>query len=259
MPDKNFIYTDLYILIFQAKIQFWEYILFPVFFLIIFYLARRTQRNKINANFEYKYYVNGLLFKMLGVFCFCMIYTYYYDGGDTFVYFNNARGMSEMLFNEPLNFFSIMGGNLSSENFSIFAKYNYQFFYWKDPQAFFVVRLTTPLIFFGIKGYLLTSIITAYITYSGVWKLYQVFYIHFPKLHKEFAIAIIFMPSVAFWGSGILKDSWTLAAAGWLTYSFYQLFIKKGKTKYYFYFVAFFISSYIIISIKPYILYSLFH
>src|SRR3989339_1559590 len=125
MPDKNFIYTDLYILIFQAKIQFWEYILFPVFFLIIFYLARRTQRNKINANFEYKYYVNGLLFKMLGVFCFCMIYTYYYDGGDTFVYFNNARGMSEMLFNEPLNFFSIMGGNLSSENFSIFAKYNY--------------------------------------------------------------------------------------------------------------------------------------
>ena len=257
MPDKNFIYTDLYLLIFHARIQFWEYFVLPIFVLLIYFIAKRTQRLKIEAFPEYKYYVNAILFKILGVFGFCMIYTYYYDGGDTFVYFVNANALSSMAFDNPLTCLSIFFGDMSSENQTIFSQYTRWLFYWRDPQAFFVNKLVAPATLLGLKGYLLTSVVVASITFSGVWKMYRVFYDHFPKLHKELAIAILFMPSVVFWGSGILKDSFTLASAGWITYSFYHLAIKLSRKKIFYHLLTAFISAYILISLKPYILYSL--
>jgi hypothetical protein len=48
-----------------------------------------------------------------------------------------------------------------------------------------------------------------------------VFYHLYPQLHKKLAIAILFMPSVFFWGSGFLKDTITLGALGWAFYGFY--------------------------------------
>lgn len=257
MPEKNFVYTDFYYLLFYARIQYWEFVVFPIFVLIIYFFARRKQRLEIEKFPEYEYYVKAILFKIFGVLGFCLIYTYYYDGGDTFVYFDNACGLSSMAFFQPLGFLSIMGGNMSPENYSDFTHYSSILYYWKDPQTFFVNKLIAPFTLLGLKGYLLTSVLIAYVTFSGIWKLFQVFVEHFPDIKKELAIAILFMPSVAFWGSGILKDSWTLSATGWLTYSFYYLAIKTSRKKFYYYLVTAFISTYIIFSIKPYILYSL--
>ena len=74
-------------------------------------------------------------------------------------------------------------------------------------------------------------------------------------LKREFAIAILFIPSCIFWGSGLMKDSFTLSAVGWFTYAFYHFFIKKEwKT---IYGVEIFISAFIILSIKPYIFFAL--
>jgi hypothetical protein len=62
-----------------------------------------------------------------------------------------------------------------------------------------------------------------------MWKLYQTFLKEFPDLKKEFAIACLFIPSCVFWGSGLMKDSFTLSAVGWFTYAFYHFFIKKQR------------------------------
>ncbi len=74
-------------------------------------------------------------------------------------------------------------------------------------------------------------------------------------LKKELAIAVLFIPSCVFWGSGLAKDSFTLSAVGWFTYSFYHFFIKK---EFKIIFCAeIFISAFIILSIKPYIFFAL--
>lgn len=242
---------------YNGRLSLLDLVLFPIYVFIIYIFAKRTQNNHIEKCPEYKYYIKGLFAKIIGVIGFSIIYAYYYDGGDTFVYFNNASGLTTIAFSDTSSFLSIMSGNMSHENFLIFEKYNYQLFYWKDPQAFSVIKLVVPFAFLGLKCYLLTSIIVAYITYSGVWKLYQMFVKCFPNMKKEIAIAILFMPSVAFWGSGVLKDSWTLSAAGWLTYSFYNIFIKIEKKSLFLNIINVIISSYILFSIKPYILFSL--
>ncbi len=77
----------------------------------------------------------------------------------------------------------------------------------------------------------------------------------YPGLTKEFAWSILFVPSVIFWSSGILKDPLTFSAVGWQTYSLWNIFIKKRniKTNILYYVISIFV----IMKIKPYILYAL--
>jgi len=71
------------------------------------------------------------------------------------------------------------------------------------------------------------------------------------------AIAILFMPSVSFWGSGVGKDSFMLSALGWFVYSFYSL-VKRNKgepaLKHYIFIIF---SVFIMISIKAFNFYAM--
>jgi hypothetical protein len=73
----------------------------------------------------------------------------------------------------------------------------------------------------------------------------------FPKIYKQLAIPLLFIPSAAFWGSGILKDTFTFSAIGWFVYAFYCAFITKENVKKNI--LILLLSAWIIISIKPYI------
>ena len=77
----------------------------------------------------------------------------------------------------------------------------------------------------------------------------------YPGNQKQFAYIILFMPSLIFWGSGIMKDSFVLASTCWITYSFYKVFIERKKMTLNILFI--FLNIYIILSTKTYVLLSL--
>ena len=117
------------------------------------------------------------------------------------------------------------------------------------------MRLSVIFVFLGAKLYLPASALVSWFTFSGLWKLFKVFNAEFPQLQKQLALAILFVPSVVFWGSGILKDSYCLTALAWVVYAAYNLFNTTSiQLKYYFIFAVF---SYILIAIKPYIFLSI--
>jgi len=60
-----------------------------------------------------------------------------------------------------------------------------------------------------------TVMLLALVSFGGVWRMYQIFIMEFPKLERPLAYTFFFLPSVFFWGSGILKDSITLSALGY--------------------------------------------
>jgi hypothetical protein len=73
----------------------------------------------------------------------------------------------------------------------------------------------------------------------------------YPKHIKSIAIAVLFVPSVVFWGSGIFKDSYALSSSLWIIASTYALFFRKEKILLHFFLLLF--NAYILISVKPYI------
>lgn len=201
----------------------------------------------------------ALICKLIGGIGVCLIYSFYYtEGGDVSNYFLSANTYVNVLYSgrfdlffDMMNFYNI---NISQLPFG-FYNLGGVYFSHSDTYALFTVALTVPLCILGCCSFVPTTIILSSLSFIGLWKLYEVFIFHFPHLKKQFAIAIFFMPSVFFWGSGILKDTYTLSCVGFFTYAIFNLFIiKNRKVKY---IVLLITSGLIILLIKPYILFAL--
>jgi hypothetical protein len=115
-----------------------------------------------------------------------------------------------------------------------------------------VIRLDALFSFFCLGSYAVINLFFACLAFSGLWKLYLFFYEQYPKLHKQFAISILYFPTLAFWSAGLLKDSLCIAALGWLTYSLYGLIYKRKSILKNC--VLVFISAYFLTILKVYIL-----
>lgn len=222
----------------------------PIVFFLILTNANSIKNKNIDANPAYEYYTRGLMAKVFGGIAITFIYIFYYGGGDTIEYWKSSRTLSQMIYHYPTVYFDIMLGNLSYFNFWHFDKIGFPY-YWKDPTSYAVVRYTSVFAMLTVNSIIGTVMLVAWLSYKGVWKLYLVFTEMYPRLTKELAIAILFIPSVVFWGSGVLKDTFTFGAACWFTYSFYNMAIKRRKV--FQNILAIVAMTYIIISIKPYI------
>ncbi|MBK6836644.1 MAG: hypothetical protein IPG89_21265 [Bacteroidetes bacterium] len=227
----------------QDYLSIYDLLLTPIYLGVVLFLAKIYEKSKIAEHPEYKYFTKGLMIKILGAFALGCVYMFYYSGGDTTNYFQSARAYVNLAFYNWDDFIEGWLGNPGGVN-----AWNYfnedtgiPVYFHRDHHAFWVVRLLIPIEFIGANSYFCTSILVAFVTYTGAWKLYQTFLHQFPSLKKELAIACIYIPSCVFWGSGIMKDSFTLAAVGWYTYAFYHFFIQKNFNLKFALFIYFFI------------------
>ena len=100
---------------------------------------------------------------------------------------------------------------------------------WRDQSTFSVSRYSTLFCLIGAKSFIITSFIVCCFSYVGIWKFYRLLNILYPGYEKGLAYIILFLPSIAFWGSGIMKDSYTVSSACWITYNFYMVLISRKK------------------------------
>jgi hypothetical protein len=232
----------------------YDFILPFAYVIFILIIASIIRNKNIIKEPEYKYFISGLLVKIIGGVCVVLIYCFYYVGGDTISYSEHINMLNNLATHDPKTYFSILLGNLNDKNLSVIMSYSGWPMYWNDPQSFSVVRLTSFLGFLGANSFIATTVLVATITYTGVWRMFLLMVENFKEIKKNIAIAILFMPSVFFWGSAILKDSYTLCAACWFVVSIYYIIIKKRKIV--FHIIALLLSIYILISLKPYIFFA---
>jgi len=232
-------------------------ILLPPFFLIlILFIAYKYKLKHQKKSKIYKYFIPGLIVKMIGAISLGLVYFYYYKGGDTLNYFQTASAISDLLFSNIENFNYVFFGSPNITEYYIMDSH-YDFTFWiNDKYAFFVSKCFVPFVLIAGKSYMSSAIIIASVCYLSVWRLYEVFVNEFPHLFKKLTIPILFMPSVIFWGSGIMKDSVTFSATCLFVHGFYWFFIKKKRN--YFYLGSIILSAFLLLSIKPYILFALF-
>jgi len=236
-------------------LSIFDLLLVPIYILFIYFIAGFIQKKNQPTIPLYRWYIKGLMVKIFGAIALCLIYQLYYTGGDTVNYFITAKAILNLASKDMKVFFDVMIGHNTPENFSCFDFNTGWPVYWRDEKAIFVARVVVPLVFISGKSFVVSAILLAWICYTGIWRLFLLFNQQFPMLQKQLAISILFIPSVVFWGSGLLKDTITLSAVGWYTYYFYCFFIQK---KYKFSFGIFiFISAFLLIAIKPYIFFAL--
>ena len=183
---------------------------------------------------------------------------YYYQGGDTTNYFIGSRALAELFWIDLDSYFDIVvNNNLEWNNF---AKFNSNTWYppwymWKDPNTFSVSRFSSIFCIISFNSFIVTSFLTACFSYIGIWKIYRLFNILYPNHEKVLAFLILYMPTLIFWGGGIMKDSYVLGATCWITYNFYQILIARKKIIWNILFFA--LNLFLILNTKTYVIISL--
>ncbi|MEI7595843.1 MAG: hypothetical protein WCK02_08865 [Bacteroidota bacterium] len=236
------------------KISFgWQDVISPfIIFLLVMFFAKRAQAKNHDIEY-YKYYRIGLMLKILGGVLFCFVYVYYYVYGDTIVYFRSSCFLVNLAGKDFGQYWDILINGAEQVKYSYFdSTTGYPAWYmFRDPNTFFVVRFISPLVFITGQSYLATTMLMSLFSYAGIWQLYKLLLNYYHMAFKEVSFAVLFFPSVVFWGSGIMKDTITLSCVAWYTYSFHQVVImRKLNIKY---IIIMLISSSLIIAIKPYI------
>lgn len=216
-----------------------------VIYVVIFRL-RATVKSQQQAAF----FIPAFNFKVLGAVLLGLIYQFYYGGGDTFFYYSDGRQINSKDFWTALNI--IFGTEDHIQTHYPWARY---LTYFGDAPSFMISRLSGLASLFSFKTYTVNSILFASFSFAGSWKLYVALTDRYPTLHRELAIATLFVPSTFLWGAGLLKDSITFGAIGFVFYYFYFGVIKRKK--FFWNGVGLMVSALAVLSIKSYILYAL--
>ena len=228
-----------------------DLIIGPIFFVFIL-LVGRAVRSKFTDEVTKKYFLPALAIKMVGAVALGLVYFGYYGGmGDTVLYYEHGVvHMYDAFFDSPLIWLKLLLADGTYDE-SIWT-YAQPMWYYSDDTSFFLIKIAGIFDVFTTHSYMGTALCMAGLSFTGLWAMFRAFYKLYPDIHKNIALGVFFMPSLFFWGSGLLKDTLTLCALGWAFYAVVNLiyFRKISRLKM---IVILFLGLYVIVSVKIYI------
>jgi len=227
-----------------------DFIVTPIVILIVYTVAY-ILRSRITNEITRPYFFPALTAKILGALALGFIYQFYYDGGDTYNFHSyGSRHVWEAFMENPATGFKLLFSDGSSE-IGIY-KYSSLIPFFHDRSSFMVIRVASVFDLLTFSSYSATAVLFAVVSFIGMWMLFIAFYEVRPDLHKVIAFATLFIPSVVFWGSGLLKDTLTLAGLGIATLLIKRIFLDRRLNI--FSILLLLLCFYVIFSIKKYIL-----
>ncbi len=205
-----------------------DFILLP-FFLVIWVLIFYFYRNRKYSNdIIKKYFLPALGLRLLGAILTALMYQYYYGYGDTFFYFFGARDIYNAMLNNPGTAYELIAVDYKQWSLEAYNSVTLRGFF-VNPKEAMVIKLAGIVSPLGFGTYIGTSFALTVFSFLGCWAMYRVFYDLVPHLHFPIALAVLFLPSMWFWSTGIMKDSIVIGALGFFVNGIYYSLISKKK------------------------------
>lgn len=171
------------------------------------------------ANSEIRlYYFPALLLKLIAGISLGLVYSYCYEGGDTWNYFYQAQNFGEVAFSNWSNFIDLF----------VLSKYELieKFDFTSQPRAALMVKLVAIVNLVTNNNYWVSSTYFSFFSFIGIWAFSS-------WVHKSFsygkvaAISLFVWPSFVFWSSGILKESIAVGLIFWIMAKYFQMIESK--------------------------------
>ena len=140
------------------------------------------------------------------------IFFSHYGSGDTIVFFEKAKAMAALPLNEYLDL--------------LFSASNYEVS--KEPRVLFFTKFLSLITFITSESYWISSLYISTMNFFATWFLVKVLKEIYPKIINASIICFLILPSVVFWSSGILKDTFSFAAVSLLISSCLKLYHRKS-------------------------------
>jgi len=164
------------------------------------------------------FYWLGLGVKIVAGIAVGLLYSRYYDSGDSWVMMAEGIKIKNEAFASFRGFVEIYIHN----NYEIVQHYAYVM----QPRGAFMTKILAPVVLVTNNNYWLTSAYLSLFSFAGFWVLANTL----NNLFKNKWVAVIptlFFPSIVFWSSGVLKESVAIGSLALLFAFLTKLYIKK--------------------------------
>ena len=196
-------------------------------YLSLLYLVAYVVRPTVTNQFTKPFFLPALTLKFIGAVGLGLIYKFYYEGGDTTNYHYHSIVIHSAFDKSFATGWKLLMDN-GGGNDPATAPYVANMFWHQAGSAEYLLsRFVAFLGLFCFNNYTVISLLFAATSFSGMWAMYITFAKIRPHIYKELAWTVFYIPSLFFWGSGLLKDSLCIGALGWLFYAIYKGAIQR--------------------------------
>lgn len=208
-----------------AQLFIWLVIIFAFAFYV------RAKNKELD---HYKYYFRNLLFKIFFGVVYALTYIFYYKGGDTLAYWELAGCMNKLFWQNPWSYFQELFADSSSPNY--YSPYNAGTgsppnWILREAEGFFVSKIVSFFTFITGNSYMAITVLFSALVARANWKFFEMIQLLFPFQSKWVVYAVLFVPSVSFWCTGISKDAIVFVSILYVVTHFFLLINGKAKSK----------------------------
>lgn len=200
------------------------YLVFILLFLLVGYMI---YRGRLGTDLSRKLLLAGWGIKVLYSVLFVLVFTYYYGNGELYGdagnFMKDSKLLQELALNDPGRYAEVLFG-IGSNDEQLLSNELADTRIWSygdngdlmnDNRL--ILRINSLIHFFSFANPYVHALIFAFFSFLGSLLLYKVLssYIHYKNL---FFMVICAFPSLAFWTSGITKESIMILGIGLFLY-----------------------------------------
>lgn len=201
--------------------------------LMIFMIIAHLVHANNKQNPEFRFFLVHFYWKVIMGLAFGLVYILYYERhGDTVFYWQGAKKLNLLLLDNPKAYWHEIFSTPPRDYIpNYFARVGSPpSWIYSEPNSWFVCKLANFLSFFSFGSYLTLNLFFSVLSTCISWRFFR--YMNRILLTKTnyVALACLFIPSVAFWCTGLIKDTIAICTIFILTMSFLKLIRKEYRS-----------------------------
>jgi hypothetical protein len=209
-------------------ITVYDFLLLPLYLALFYYFIRRKAAGYQDLEIK-RVFLIAFGLRMFGSVVYSLVVQYYYGYGDSFTYYTGSDFIHKQL-----------AQNISNIKYFFVSATEFQSWYNAEEGSTFysgwmgtstsimVMKISGLLSFISFNKFMIISLFFGLFSFAGQWKLFMVFNDYNKGKNKMLlAYAVLYTPSIWFWGSGLMKDSICLGAVGFIVSILYKNIVKK--------------------------------
>ena len=183
---------------------------------------------------HYVYFMRNFYFKLLFSFVFAFYYIFFIKGGDTIAFWDASVRLTNLLYETPKYFFIEWGQYRDQPDYINYFTINTGYppgWIQREAEGYYVSKLTSLINPLTFGSYFANTVIFALFSSLASFKLYDFVVSLGIHNYRKLALYFLFIPSLAFWCSGLSKDSIIMICLYTSIPLLFNLFSSKGKNK----------------------------
>ena len=205
--------------------------------LVIAFLAHKEWRRSPDS--DTAVFWSALSLRLAAGLTIGLLYQFYYHNtGDTFVFFNEATRLASLFYEHPAAYFNFL---LTGEGPVTITG---------EPRTAFFVSILSVVNLATANNYWLSSLWFSLFSFWCSYRLVLKLDLVLPRSKVASRVALLFVPSVVLWSSGIVKESLAFGAIAILALHFLSIARKQRPT--WLSLLSIVVYSYLLLSLKYY-------